>query len=70
MSSTTWQTDLDGGTNGGLELDNGLSVVGDLFVSFCQPATRTAAYLVVDNDLEVQSIVIHDLLDSLEVTPY
>ena len=29
-----------------------------------------AAYLVVDNDLEVQSIIIHDLLDSLEVTPY
>jgi len=26
--------------------------------------------LVVDNDLEVQSIVIHDLLDSLQVTPY
>ena len=28
-----------------------------------------AAYLVVDNDLEVQSIIIHDLLDGLEVTP-
>lgn len=27
------QTDLDGGTNGGLELDNSLSVVGDLSVS-------------------------------------
>jgi hypothetical protein len=26
--------------------------------------------LVVDNDLEVQSIIIHDLLDSLQVTPY
>jgi hypothetical protein len=28
------KTNLDGGTNGGLELDNSLSVVGDLLVSF------------------------------------
>lgn len=45
---------LDGGTNGSLELNDGLTLVDDL---------------VVDDDLEVEGILVHDALDRLEVAP-
>jgi len=45
---------LDSGTNGSLELDDSLTLVGDL---------------VVDNDLQAQCVVIHDTLDCAEVAP-
>lgn len=41
-------------TRTSLELDHGLSGVGDL---------------VVDNDLQVEGVLIHDPLDRLEVAP-
>jgi hypothetical protein len=45
---------LDGRADGGLELDDGLSVVGDL---------------VVDNDLHRELLLLHDPLDRLDVDP-
>lgn len=45
---------LDGGSDGRLELDNGLAVVRDL---------------VVDDNLEVHAVVVHDALDGTEVDP-
>lgn len=63
------RTHLDSGTDCGLELDNGLSLVGDLISAPCPRYMQGATDLVVDNDFEVQSIIIHDLLDSLQVTP-
>lgn len=45
---------LDGSTNGSLELDDLLALVGRL---------------VVDNDLERELVVVHDALDRLKVDP-
>jgi hypothetical protein len=53
-----------------LELDDGLAVVGDLHCKHETAPNLRITYLVVDNDLEVQSILVHDLLDGLEVAPY
>lgn len=45
---------LDGGTNGGLKLDDGFTRVGNL---------------VVHNDLEVELVVVEDSLDRFEIHP-
>lgn len=45
---------FDGGTDGGLELDDGLAGIRGL---------------VIDNDLEVHPVTLHDSLDGLEVDP-
>ena len=57
----TWDVDtngtvkvLDSSADSGLELDDSLATVGDL---------------VVDDDLEVERILVHNTLDGLEVAP-
>lgn len=48
-----------------LELDDGLSLVRDLRMSAAGQVwtPRAATDLVVDNDLEVQCVIVHDSLD-------